>query len=239
MSSATDRQADIEMVRTAVTDHLKVHPRIKDQGHDPDGALRAELATTLPPLSAFGGRQFASVCVILDWDHQLPSQFYLLRVLASYDENDRERVDASVEDRDEEIAEINLYPEFDLPDYGEIEANESYVAVLRAGSTKIEDFRFLSPWRKQVGGAIADAAIRAVTKNPSYVRAATARRTDGLGGPVVIGWAPPCLANSESWAIEIWLLTEFDGHAGKARVFMVDPDRKVVTREYDTDVQLA
>ena len=31
----------------------------------------------------------------------------------------------------------------------------------------------------------------------------------------------------------------FDGHTGKARVFMVDPERKEVTREYETDVQLA
>lgn len=239
MSSASDRQADIDLVRTAVTEHLKVHPRIKDQGHDPDAARRAELATTLPALSAFGERRFASVRAILDWDHQIPSQFYLLRVLASYDEKDRERVEASVEDRDEEIAETNLYPEFDLPDFGEIDANESYVAVLRAGSTKIEDFRFLSHWRKQVGGAIADVAIKTVTKNPNYQRAAAARRTDGLGGAVVIGWAPPCLANSDGWAIEIWLLTEFDGHAGKARVFMVDPERREVTREYETEVQLA
>jgi len=126
-----------------------------------------------------------------------------------------------------------------VPDYGEIDASESYVAVLRAGTTKLEDFRFLSTWRKQVGGTMADLAVKTVTRSPNYQRVAAARRTDGLGGAVVIGWAPPCLANSENWAVEIWLLTEFDGQTGKARVFMVDPERKEVTREYDTDVQLA
>ncbi|MBX7083852.1 MAG: hypothetical protein K1X88_31875 [Nannocystaceae bacterium] len=239
MSLGADRQKDIELVRRAVLDHLKVHPRVADQGHAPDAEMLQALADTLPQLSAFGTKSFAAVRAILDWDHQLPSQFYLLRVLASYDDRDRERVEAVVEDRDEEIGETNLYPEFDLPDYGEIDASESYVAVLRAGTARVEDFRFLSHWRKQVGGTIADLAIKTVTRHPNYQKAAASRRTDGLGGAVVIGWAPPCLANTENWAVEIWLLTEFDGHTGKARVFMVDPERKEVTREYETDVQLA
>ncbi len=239
MSTGEDRQDDIALVRHAITHALKVHPRIADQGHAPDAAALAELAAAVPALSAFGTKSFSSVCAILDWDHQLPSQFHLLRVLASYDRRDEERVRAVVEDRDDEITETNLYPEFDLPDYGEIDASESYVAVLRAGTTKVEDFRFLSSWRKQVGGAVADLAVKTVTRTPNYQRAAASRRTDGLGGAVVIGWAPPCLANTDNWAVEIWLLTEFDGQTGKARVFMVDPERKEVTREYDTDVQLA
>lgn len=239
MSTGEDRQDDIALVRHAITQTIKIHPRISDQGHAPDASGLAELAAAVPALSAFGNKSFSSVCAILDWDHQLPSQFHLLRVLASYDKRDEERVRAVVEDRDDEISETNLYPEFDLPDYGEIDASESYVAVLRAGTTKVEDFRFLSSWRKQVGSAVADLAVKTVTRSPNYQRAAAARRTDGLGGAVVIGWAPPCLANTDNWAVEIWLLTEFDGQTGKARVFMVDPERKEVTREYDTDVQLA
>ncbi len=239
MSTGEDRQDDIALVRRAISHELKVHPRVIDQGHGPDAAARAEIAATVPALSAFGTKSFLSVSAILDWDHQLPSGFLLLRVLASYDKRDQERVQAVVEDRDDEIAETNLYPEFDLPDYGEIDASESYVAVLRAGTTKVDDFRFLSSWRKQVGGAVADLAVKTVTRSANYQRAAASRRTDGLGGAVVIGWAPPCLANSENWAVEIWLLTEFDGQTGKARVFMVDAERKEITREYDTDVQLA
>jgi len=239
VSTGEARKADIDRVKKAVVDELTVHPRIRDQGHEPDAETRRKLADVLPKLSAFGGKAFKSVRAVLDWDHQLPSQYYLLRILASYDDRDRERVDAVVEDRQEEIDETNLYPEFDLPDYGEIDASESYVAVLRAGTSSVEDFRFLSPWRKQVGPAIADVAIKTVTRSQSYQRAAASRRTDGLGGAVVIGWAPPCLAETENWAIEIWLLTEFDGHMGKARVFMVDPEARDITREYETDVQLA
>jgi hypothetical protein len=239
VSTGEGRKADIDRVKKAVVDELTVHPRIRDQGHEPDEDTRRKLSDVLPKLSAFGGKAFKSVRAVLDWDHQLPSQYYLLRILASYDDRDRERVDAVVDDRQEEIDETNLYPEFDLPDYGEIDASESYVAVLRAGTTTVEDFRFLSPWRKQVGPAIADVAIKTVTRSQNYQRAAASRRTDGLGGAVVIGWAPPCLAETENWAIEIWLLTEFDGHMGKARVFMVDPEARAITREYETDVQLA
>ena len=239
MSVGDDRKADIDLVRRTLLGDLKVHVRIVDQGHAPDESQLEALADELPDLSAFGEKKFAGVRVILDWDHQLPSQFNLLRILGCYDQSSLERVDAVLEDRDEDIAETNLYPEFDVPDYGEIEGSETYVAVLRPGATEFEDFRFLSGWRKQVRPDVAERAVKYVREHEGYQRAAAARRTEGLGGPVVIGWAPPCLADSDSWAIEIWLLTEFDGHSGKARVFMVDTERNEVTREFETDVQLA
>jgi hypothetical protein len=62
---------------------------------------------------------------------------------------------------------------------------------------------------------------------------------EGLGAAVVVGWAPPCLAHSSSWAIEIWLITEFNGQSGKAHVFMVDSEAQKITREFETDVHLA
>ena len=230
---------DAERVRDAVRNHLKVHVRIRDQGHAPDEHAREQLARKLPDLVAFDDRRFESVRVLLDWDHQLPSQYILLRVLASYAPKSGQRVDAMLDERDEEIGEMNLYPEFDVPDYGEIEGDETYVAVMRPGSIEFEDFRFLSAWRKNVSNKVADAAVKIVRAHPGYQSAAAARRTDGLGGPVVIGWAPPCLAHTQRWGVEIWLLTEFDGHTGKARVFMIDVDNETVTREFETDVQLA
>lgn len=236
---SSQRERDAEMVRTALRDELKVHVRIKDQGKAPSEEQLRTLADTIPDVVAFGENAFAGVRAVLDWDHQIPSKYVLLRILASYRAGDLERLDAMIEDRDEEVAEGNLYPEFDVPDYGDIDASESYVALMTPGSVEIEDFRFMSTWRKQVRPAVADLAVETVKSTPSYQRAAAARSGDGLGGPVVIGWAPPCLANTSAWAVEIWLLTEFDGHQGKARVFMVDLESKSVTREFDTDVQLA
>jgi hypothetical protein len=234
-----DARHDADLVRRAIVDELKVHPRIADQGNAPDRARRLELAAAVPDLIAFAEHRFVAVRAILDWDHQIPSSFGLLRILASYDARDLERVEAMIADRDEEIDETNLYPEFDLPDYGEIDASEAYVALLRPGSVEIEDFRFMSGWRKQVALAISDAAVDTVKRSDSYRRVVKDRATEGLGGPVVIGWAPPCLANTSDWAIEVWVLTEFDGHSGKARVFMVDVDARAISREFETDVQLA
>lgn len=236
---AASEHHDAALVRRALVEELKVHVRIVDQGNDFTPEQRAQLAQTVPPLRAFADKTFHSVRAVLDWDHQIPSQFALLRIFASYTAKDAERVDDFLADREDEIAEGNLYPEFDVPDYGEIDSSESYVALLRPGETKVEDFRFMSTWRKQVSPAIADRAVTTVRADEGYRRAAAARSGEGLGGPVVIGWAPPCLAETERWAIEVWLLTEFDGQQGKARVFMVDLDARAVTREFDTDVQLA
>lgn len=193
----------------------------------------------LPDLSAFADNEFDSVKALLDWDHQIPSQYVILRVLGCYTPRDSARVEGELRARREEIDDGNLFPEFDVPDFADIEGNETYAAVLRPGSTDIEDFRFLSAWRKQVDPSVADKAVRIVRNDPGYERTASSRATMGLGGPVVIGWAPPCLADTETWAIEVWLLTEFDGQSGKARVFMVDLDGTKVSREFDTDVQLA
>jgi hypothetical protein len=231
---SSQREQDAKKVRHALRHELKVHVRIQDQGKAPTDEQLQQLSETIPDVVAFGENAFVGVRAVLDWDHQIPSKYVLLRVLACYRQSDLERLDALLEDRDEEIAEGNLYP-----DYGDVDASESYVALMTPGSIEIEDFRFMSTWRKQVRPAVADLAVETVKSTPSYQRAAATRSGEGLGGPVVIGWAPPCLANTSTWAVEIWLLTEFDGHQGKARVFMVDLDSKSVTREFDTDVQLA
>lgn len=237
MNEAARRDADL--VRRTILEELKVHPRIGGQGNAPTAEQLKRLAEGLPDLTAFAEHDFIGVRAILDWDHQIPSTFGLLRIFCCYDERALQRVDAVIADRDEDIAETNLYPEFDLPDYGEIEASENYVALLRPGSTDIEDFRFMSNWRKQVGVGVADIAVDTVKRSEAYKKVVKSRATDGLGGPVVIGWSPPCLANTDDWAIEVWVLTEFDGHSGKARVFMVDTESRVISREFETDVQLA
>lgn len=236
---APDQSPDAALVRQTLLEELKVHVRVSDQDYAPSLELLQTLAVELPDLTAFADNKFERVRVVLDWDHQLPSQFILLRIIASYDEASAERVDELLAMRDAEIGEMNLYPEFDVPDYGEIEASENYVAVLRPGVIEFEDFRFLSSWRKQVDPKIADSAVQLARAYQGYKDAAASRASEGLGGPVVIGWAPPCLADSDRWAIEIWLLTEFDGHAGKAQVFMVDEEAGEVTRQFQTDVQLA
>lgn len=233
--SNDDEQA---LIDTAFAD-MRVHVRLRDQKLGPDDEeTRALLLRNLPGLRPFGGNQYAAMRVILDWDHQLPSQAVLLRVYAAYSGHEARLLDTQIRARAQQIEAGNLYPEFDLADYGDLDASETYVGVLRPGQWQLEDLRFFSPWRKEVRHGVAQAAIAAVRKLDAFKRAYRKRNNEALGGPVVVGWAPPCLADAEHWAVEVWLLTEFDGQGGKAMVFMVDSETHQVGRTYLTDVHL-
>jgi len=232
-------QDDAQRVWQAIRSQLKVHARVEDQALAADSGSRDALANIMPALRAFGTNRYASVHAVLDWDHQLPSRFIALRIYASYSEHEGRVLDTKVRAREQEIQDANVYPEFDVPDYGDFEASESYVAIVPAGTDKIEELRFLSPWRKQVGAPTARMALGIVKAHVHFTELVRARQNDALGGAVVIGWTPPCLADAEHWAVEVWLLTEFDGTNGKAHVFMVDAETHRITREFDTDIQVA
>ncbi len=236
---ADGNHRDSNLARDAVRDNLRVHVRLSDQQLAPSEADRTAIAQQLPDLIAFGGHTFVSVHAVLDWDHQIPTEFVLLRLYASYDTRAAERVEAQLSVRDGAIKEDNLYPEFDLPDYGELLANESYIAVMRAGSPEIDEFRLISEWRKQVTPESGRRGLAAVRASASFAEVTANRDNDALGGPVVVGWAPPCTAGADIWAVEIWIITAFDGQQGNAHVFMVDPDTGDITREFDTTVQVA
>lgn len=233
-----DDAVDQTEILDAALDDLRVHVRVRDQGLAPGPDTREILVRSLPKLRAFGGNRYATMRAILDWDHQLPSQAVLLRIYAAYSGHEARLLDTQVRAREQQIEAGNIYPEFDLADYGDLDASESYVAVMRPGQWQIEDLRFFSPWRKEVRHGVAQAAIAAVRKLDSFKRAYRKRNNEALGGPVVVGWSPPCLADSENWAVEVWLLTEFDGQGGKAMVFMVDSETHQVGRTYLTDVHL-
>ena len=233
------RQADATLARKAITDELVVHPRVVQQGLSPTPEQRKRLAEQIPALKAFSNNRYSKARAVLDWDHQLPSQLLFLRLYMSYGSREADRVGRDFKRRQQTIAEDNLYPEFDVPDYSDIPASETYIALLRPGSSELNDLRFFSDWRKQVKPSLMRDALAAVRGHASFERSLNARTHDHLGPPVVIGWAPPCLAHSEQWAIEVWLLVDFDGHSGKAHVFMVDSKSKKVSREYFTEVHLS
>lgn len=226
----------LELVKTALN-KPEMHVRVTDQEIDEDD-LRA-LLDHVPELVPFGNNKYVEVRAVVDWDHQLPSQHLILRVYAAYSDHEAESMGTQFRARQQQIDSGNLYPEFDVPDFADIEASESYAGVFKKGADKFEDFRFFAPWRKEVRQSVARSAVSAVKELDSFQRALKERKNDALGSAVVVGWAPPCLGHSDNWAVEVWLLTEFDGQAGKAMVFMVDSDTEKVTREYETDVHLA
>jgi len=229
---------DPALVRTALLQRLKVHTRVAQQGLGPTPDVRKKLAASLPDILAFGDRRYAAAHVVLDWDHRLPSEALLLRLYLSYTDREAADVDNALKARDREIDAGNLYPEFDVPDYGEVDASETYVGLVRPKSNEVEELRFFSDWRKSVQQPVVRDVLAAVRGHAGYERSMRERSHDNLGPPVVIGWTPPCLANSKHWAVEVWLLVDFDGHMGRAHVFMVDSKLRNVTREFFTEVQI-
>ena len=229
---------DPALVRTALLQRLKVHTRVAQQGLGPTPDVRKKLAASLPDILAFGDRRYAAAHVVLDWDHRLPSEALLLRLYLSYTDREAADVENALKARDREIEAGNLYPEFDVPDYGEIDASETYVGLVRPKGNEAEELRFFSDWRKSVQQPVVRDVLAAVRGHAGYERSMRERSHDNLGPPVVIGWTPPCLANSKHWAVEVWLLVDFDGHMGRAHVFMVDSKLRNVTREFFTEVQI-
>ena len=229
---------DPSLVRTAVAQRLKVHVRLAQQGINPNPEQRQRLAHALPQILPFGDRHYAAAHVVLDWDHHLPSEAVLLRLYLSYTDREASDVEAALKLRDREIDADNLYPEFDVPDYGELDASETYIGLVRTANYDIEELRFFSDWRKSVQQPIVREVLGIVRNHPGYDRSMRERSHDNLGPPVVIGWTPPCLANSKNWAVEVWLLVDFDGHMGRAHVFMVDNKARAVTRDFFTEVQI-
>lgn len=161
---------DPALVRAAVLQRLKVHVRLAQQGLAPTPEQRRRLAASLPELVAFGERRYAQAHAILDWDHRLPSEAVVLRLYLSYTDREASQIEASIRARDREIDAGNLYPEFDVPDYGDVDASESYVAVLRPGVYEVGELRFFSDWRKGVHQSVAREAIAAVRASPGYER---------------------------------------------------------------------
>lgn len=218
---------------------LLVHPRLVGQSILPDPVRLAELVGSVPPIVPFEGREYAHVRAILDWDHQLPSQMMILRIYCAHADHEARLIDIQVKKREAEIREDDLFPEFDVPDFGDFDAAETYVAGVEIDTWALEDLRFFSEWRREIRGNVARAALGAVRKRELFREAYRRRRSDALGGAVVVGWAPPALAHAAHWAVEVWLVTDFDGAAGSALVFMVDGNTHEVTREYETEIHIA
>lgn len=220
-------------------DNLLVHQRLKDQSMAPAPQQVASLGEALPHLVPFDSRDYKMVRAVLDWDHQVPSRYLVLRVYCAHTEHEATMLRAQFDERDADVERDNLFPEFDLPDYGEFDAGETYIAGVNPETFELEEFRFFADWRREMRNATSRAALAAVRQQDSFREAYENRHNEALGGAVVVGWAPPVLAHCERWAIEVWLVTGFDGASGRARVFMVDPETHEVCREYETDIHIA
>ena len=226
--------ADAALVRQRVAEALRLHPRVAYQGLFAEPSARAALAAQLPDLVAFGDHGYHAVVALLDWDHRLPSKALVLRLYAYYDERSAARGRESFDLRTEDIAERDRYPEFDVPDYEGLFADEAYESSVELKGTA-ERPRLVSDWRRQVEETVADdcvAVVRASREFKSAVR--PGERPGGLGDLEAVAWCPPCESDYPDWTVDVWYLTEFDGLLGKGYSFMVDPrqHRVAMAREF-------
>jgi hypothetical protein len=211
-----------QRVRTAVAGALRFHPRVAYQGLFAEPGTRAALAAQLPDLVPFGDHHYHEVVALLDWDHRLPSKALVLRLYAYYDERSAARGRESFDLRTEDIAERDRYPEFDVPDYEGLFADEAYEASVDLKGT-VERPRLVSEWRRQVDAAVADECVVLVRASREFKSVARpGLRPGGLGDLEAVAWCPPCESDYTDWTVDVWYLTEFDGLLGKGYSFMVD-----------------
>jgi hypothetical protein len=216
---------------------LLLHPRVAQQSVGEEQVKRL-VSAALPRLQPFKDRSVHSIVAVLDWDHRLPSRALTLRLHVCYDASTRGRFQQALDRRQAEIRERDLYPEFDVPDYGGLPADEAYDVEL-SQEMAIENMRLTSPWRREVAEEDAGRAVNAVRVSTQFADARRAEpgRPQNLGDLEAVAWTPPCESNLPRWTLDVWWLTSFDGRVGKGWSFLVEfgaPDsgHVVAAREF-------
>lgn len=216
---------------------LLLHPRVAQQNIGED-ALKAALKVALPRVTPFRDRAVHSVVAALDWDHRLPSKSLTLRLHVCYDAEGRQRFEQALARRREEIAERDRYPEFDVPDFAGLPADETYDVDLSA-ELAIEAMRLTSPWRREVAEDDSAHALAVVRESEQFesVKRGAPQRPANLGDLEAVAWTPPCESGQSRWTLDVWWLTSFDGRIGKGWSFLVDfaskdPQQVVAAREF-------
>lgn len=217
-------------LRALVAEEIRVHPRVAYQGLFNDESAAAKLAVSLPPLPCFR-QEYAGAIAIVDWDHKLPSQTLALRVYGYYRDETLEAGLEAYDDRLEQIAERDRYPEFDVPDFDALAADEAYEIELSPGGT-IGRCRLTSAWRRTIASTDAATAVALASKSPDFEKlvASTQGRPSYLGELEAVSWTPPCESQHQRWTLDVWYLLAFDGRVGTGRSFLVDlVDNTVIT----------
>ncbi len=221
-------------LRAFVAEELRRHPRVAYQSLFSDESSAAKLAASLPPLPSFR-HEYAGAIAIIDWDHKLPSATLALRIYGFYGEDTLEAGLEAFDDRLEQIAERDRYPEFDVPDFDALAADEAYEIEVTASGT-VGRARLTSAWRRTIASADAATAVALASKSPEFQKllASTGSRPSYLGDLEAVSWTPPCESQHERWTLDVWYLLAFDGRVGSGRSFLVDlvENALVTTRDF-------
>jgi hypothetical protein len=224
-------------LREFVARDLRSHPRVAYQGllHGADDASR--LAAGLPPLPNFRHDYAGALCVI-DWDHRLPSRALALRIFAYYTPENLAAGEEAFDDRLEEIGRRDRFPEFDVPDFDHLAADEAYEIEIGLDG-EVKRCRLVSAWRREIDSDDGARAVEIAGRSAEFRRLshATPNRPPHLGELKAVSWTPPCESQQDAWTLDVWYLLAFDGRIGTGRSFLVDLDRESVLAVRDFSVR--
>ncbi len=226
-------------MRTYVARELRLHPRVAYQGLFGDEDVAAMLAADLPPMPPFREDFYGAIAVV-DWDHRLPSQALALRIYGYYDEVAFAAGQEAYDDRLEEIGVRDIYPEFDVPDFDNIAANEAYEIEITPDG-QIGRCRLTSAWRRNIDPDDGDQAVEIAKRSQDFdtLMKNISDRPARLGDLEAVSWTPPCESQHNRWTLDVWYLLAFDGRVGTGRSFLVDLDDKLVITSRDFSVRTA
>jgi hypothetical protein len=227
--------SQLDEIKTKIAAAMIAHPRVLHQRLLRNGNDAARFAEVLPAVVPFKGNTYHSFMPILDWDHRLPSKELVLRVYAYYSEDSAEVGWADQRARASEIARNDKYPEFDVPDFSDLVADEAYEIDLHLDGTYIGS-RLTSAWRRELDVKDAARAIGVVRQSREFneLLNQVPNRPDSLGDAEATSWTPPCESGHHRWTLDVWFLLSYDGMFGQGRSFLVDmEDERVITvREF-------
>jgi len=222
-------------IKSKIATAMIAHPRVLHQRLLRNGQDAERFAGVLPVVVPFKDNRYHSFIPILDWDHRLPSKELVLRVYAYYTEESAEVGWADQRARASEIARMDKYPEFDVPDFADLVADEAYEIDLHLDGTYIAS-RLTSAWRRELDVKDAGKAIGVVRQSKEFneLLKQVPDRPDALGDAEATSWTPPCESGYHRWTLDVWYLLSYDGMFGQGRSFLVDmEDDKVITvREF-------
>lgn len=213
----------------------KRHPRVEFQQLLAGPEALAPVLAALPGFAPFDKKTYAGAFWVLDWDHRLPSKQVMLRLYAYYDLGRLAAGERSFDARAEAIAKQDLFPEFDVPDFAGIDADEAYEAEFEVKGEPPTKYRLMSAWRHTVAPTVGRRAEEIVRDSGQYkiLRDAVKERPMGLGGPEAAQWVSPAETGHPAWSVEVWFLRNFNGMVGEGTAFVVDPTSAQIVGQRD------
>ena len=211
-----------------VTDALRRHPRTVYQDMIGSDTELTQLRCSLPYLVPFPENDYHDVIPVLDWDHRLPSQAAVLHLYAYYSEKAYKAGEVAFATRARQIEERDKFPEFDVPDFANLPADEFYESVVDWDG-KVTQVQLLSEWRRNIDPKDAFTSLQAVRGSEEFKKISlSVKRPDYLGDLEARSWTPPCEGPLDVWTVDVWYLMEYNGVVGKGLSFLVDVNEQEV-----------